>query len=104
MIKHNDGGDEEPEIVSPSLKAGYYVFSVQALLRGKVDKYKVSSSAAGNCNLIEFYLYNERLAYIENYNKVIVIPIPHLNIVNCIGMENKHEHLIWREKKGFLLP
>ena len=62
---------------------------------------RITKSAAGLCNLIEYNLYSERLAYIEDYNTIVVIPIPHLNAVNCIGMENKHEYMIWREKKGF---
>ena len=90
------------ENLSISYKEGYYVFNVQALLRGQVDHHKVTGSAGGLCSLIEYNLFNERLAYIEDYDWLIVIPIPHLNTVNCIGMENKHDYLIWREKRGFL--
>ena len=101
VITHVDGKAQETEDVPIFYKEGYYVFNVQALLRGRVDHFKVTGSAAGLCNLVEYNLFNERLAYIEDYDWIIVIPIPHLNAVNCIGMENKHEHLIWREKKGF---
>lgn len=37
----------------------------------------------------------------EDYNTVIVIPVPQQNIINFGGMKNKHEYLIWREKNGF---
>lgn len=30
-----------------------------------------------------------------------MIPFPHLNLINCVAMGQKHEYLIWREKKGF---
>ena len=46
-------------------------------------------------------MYNDRLAYQEDYNTITVIPLPHINGVNFIGMGNKHDYLIWREKRGF---
>lgn len=36
-----------------------------------------------------------------DFNKAALIPVPHLNAVNFIGMGNKHEYLVWREKRGF---
>ena len=30
-----------------------------------------------------------------------MIPFPHLNLMNCVGMDHKYEYLIWREKNGF---
>lgn len=30
-----------------------------------------------------------------------MIPFPHLNVINCVGMGQKSEYLIWREKNGF---
>ena len=37
----------------------------------------------------------------QDYNTLVVIPVPHLNTINCIGMDNKHEYLIWRDKGTF---
>ena len=53
------------------------------------------------CSLIEYNSFTNRLSYIQNYNKTVVVPLFHLNAVNFIGMGNKHEYLIWREKNGF---
>ena len=36
----------------------------------------------------------------EDYNTIVVIPLPQLNIINFIGMRNKQFYLVWREKKG----
>ena len=36
-----------------------------------------------------------------DYNKLAVIPFPHLNLINCVGMNQKHQYIIWREKNGF---
>ena len=30
-----------------------------------------------------------------------MIPFPHLNLINCVGMGQKNEYMIWREKNGF---
>ena len=42
-----------------------------------------------------------RLSFTEDYNTLIMIPMPQFNIINFIGMRNKHYYLLWREKKGF---
>ena len=31
----------------------------------------------------------------------MVIPVPHLNLIECIGMGQKSDYLVWREKNGF---
>ena len=53
------------------------------------------------CNLVVWNKLNMRLAYMETFNKIVVIPLPHLNLVNFVGMGNKHDYLIWRESKGY---
>lgn len=77
------------------------MINVQDLFSGNIEKYTITRATGGLCNLIEYNMFNERLAYIQNFNKIIVIPLPHLNAVNFSGMENKHEYFIWREKRGF---
>lgn len=42
-----------------------------------------------------------RLSYTEDFNSISLSPLPHLNAVNFIGMGNKQDYLIWREKSGF---
>ena len=37
----------------------------------------------------------------EDYSTIVTIPLPQQNIINFTGMTNKHDYLIWREKKGF---
>ena len=31
----------------------------------------------------------------------MVLPLPHLNLINCVGMDHKNEYMIWRERNGF---
>ena len=51
--------------------------------------------------MIEYNKFNKRIAFMETYNKIVVIPLPHLNLINFIGMDNKQDYLIWRERRGF---
>lgn len=44
---------------------------------------------------------SQRFSFISNFDHLTVIPIPHLNVMNCIGMGSKTDYLIWREKNGF---
>ena len=87
---------KKPMPLALRYKEGFYIFSVQALLRGSVENFLVTETVSGLCSQIEYNPYTERIAYMTDYNSVVVIPIPHLNTVNGIGMENKHEYLIWR--------
>ena len=44
-------------------KEGFYVLNVQALLRGNIERYKIQRTTGGLCNLIEYNMNTERLAY-----------------------------------------
>jgi len=59
------------------------------------------NTIGGVCNHIDVNKYNNRLSFVKNYNRVAVIPFPHLNLINCVGMTQKTQYLIWREKNGF---
>ena len=62
----------------------------------------ISNYGTGGCSsLIEYNINLGRLAYLEDFSSVTAISLPQLNTVNFIGMRNKHEYLIWREKNGF---
>jgi hypothetical protein len=45
--------------------------------------------------------FSERFSFIQDYNTIAVIPFPHLNLINCIGMKMKREYVLWRERNGF---
>ena len=45
--------------------------------------------------------FSDRISFVQNYDKIAVIPYAHINLINCVGMANKHEYVIWREKNGF---
>ena len=55
----------------------------------------------GQCNLIDNSKFGDRVSLIQSYDNIIMIPLPHLNLLNCIGMGHKTEYMIWRQKNGF---
>ena len=81
--------------------SGFYAIDLAKLLEGKVEKYKVSKAIGGVCSFVDNSKFSDRFSFIKDYNTISVIPFPHLNLINCIGMGQKHEYSIWREKNGF---
>jgi hypothetical protein len=52
-------------------------------------------------NVIDNSKFGLRFSFIQNFDSITVIPMPHLNLINCIGMSQKQDYIIWREKNGF---
>ena len=80
---------------------GFYVLDTQRLFEGKLEQYRLTSAVGGVCNLINADKFSNRLSFIQDYNKIAVIPLPHLNLINFVGMGQKHEYIVWRDKNGF---
>ena len=60
-----------------SQKAGLYVIQVKALLRGRLFRQKISHYGTGGCSsLIEYNENKGRLAYMEDYNTIVVMSLP----------------------------
>ena len=55
----------------------------------------------GQANIIDDSKFGDRFTFIQSFDNIVMIPFPHLNILNCIGMGHSTEYLIWREKNGF---
>ena len=81
--------------------SGFYVYDLTQLFGGKIEKYKLASAIGGVSNLIDNSLFTDRFSFIQNFDSIAVIPFPHLNLINCVGMGQKNEYLVWREKNGF---
>lgn len=62
----------------------------------------ISRYGTGGCSsLMEYNINRGRIAFMEDFNSIQTISLPQKNILNFLGMNNKHEYLIWREKGGF---
>ena len=70
-------------------------------MNGKVDRYKLAATVGGQANIIDDSKFGDRFTFIQSFDNIVMIPFPHLNILNCIGMGHSTEYLIWREKNGF---
>ena len=81
--------------------SGFYVYDLEQLFKGKIEKYKLASAIGGRCNIISQSRFGDKLSFIQSYNSIVVIPFPHLNLMRCVGMGQKYEYMIWREKNGF---
>ena len=101
MVTFIDNEEDEEEKKNLTSASGFYVYNTDQLFEGRIMKYKLMSTVGGQCSLIDNSKFADRISLIQSYDNIIMIPFPHLNILNCIGMGHKSEYLIWREKNGF---
>ena len=51
--------------------------------------------------MIDNSKFGNRLSFLQSYDSIVMIPFPHFNLMDCVGMGHKSEYMIWREKNGF---
>ena len=71
------------------------------MFNGNIEKYKLGSAIGGQSSLMNKSKFSNRFSFLQSYDNIIVIPFPHLNLINFIGMGQKNEYLMWRAKNGF---
>ena len=96
----SEGDLKKSEVIEQS-SSGFYVFDLLQLLRGKIEKYKLNYGIGGYCSHIDKSKFGSRYSFIQSYENIVVLPLPHLNLINCVGMDHKNEYMIWRERNGF---
>ena len=101
ITKVEKGMQPEPVKNHVFTSSGFYCYDLEALLKGKVEKYKLAASIGGQCSLLSKSKFGNRFSFLNSYDSLIVIPFPHVNLIECVGMGHKSEYLIWREKNGF---
>ena len=80
---------------------GFYVYDVDRMMEGSLETYKLFSTVAGVNNQLDVSHFSQRFSFLANFNHIKVVPFPHLNLVNMVGMAQKQQYLVWREKNGF---
>ena len=56
---------------------GLYVYNIKALLERTIEPYRVSSQGTGGgATLLQYNTKHGRLAFMEDYNTIVVIPLP----------------------------
>ena len=94
-------GDSDIVSVTHNEPPGLYIYDIGKLFNGWVEKYKLAKAVGGVCCHLDNSLFSDRFSFVSDYDTIIVLPFPHLNLMNMVGMGQKHEYLIWRQKNGF---
>lgn len=91
---------QESEDVVPNHRyksAGFYVYDCSQMMSGKLEAYRLYSSVVGVNTLMDNSRFSERFSFLSDFNHILVIPFPHMNTLNFIGMAQKKSYLIWRQ-------
>ena len=94
----------EGEAIVPNHRfkaAGFYVYDISQLMEGNVETYRLYSALAGASKLIDNSRFSDRFSFLADFNHILVIPFPHMNLLNFVGMGQKQEYLMWRQKDAF---
>lgn len=57
----------------------------------------------GKNNLFDYYIEDERLAYMHDYEQIKIVPILHRNTINFIGMKLRSEYLAFKRYEDKLI-
>jgi len=71
------------------------------LINSEIESYCIENTIGGFANYLNFSEYNQRITFMDSFNKIYLLPFPHRNTINLLGLGPKSEYLIWREKNGF---
>lgn len=55
----------------------------------EVHVLKLKSAIVGLNSLIDYYLEDERIAYMSDFEQIKIVPILHRNVINFIGMKKR---------------
>lgn len=66
----------------------------------QVIYYKLKDAIVGVNNHIDFCKRAQRISFLKDFSHLEMVPIPHRNSINFLGMQPKSEYLIWRELNG----
>ena len=69
--------------------SGLYVYDVSQLIAGRVECYKLYSSVVGASRLLDASRFSSRVAFLSDFSNIQIIPYPHENITNFVGMGQK---------------
>ena len=76
----------EPVEAHEFTPSGFYVYDLGHLLEGKIERYKLAASIGGQCNLLTKDKFGNRFSFLCSYDTISVIPFPHCNLTQCVGM------------------
>ena len=89
----NELGGESGQHMDP----GLYIYDFSRLIDGSVEVHWLRDALVGANDFIDFDLVTQTIAFIKNYQRICLIPLPHRNTIKFYGMGKKTDYLIWRE-------
>ena len=51
-----------------------------------MEAYKLFSTVGGVNNQLDMSRFSQRITFLSNFKSIQVVPFPHLNLVNLVGM------------------
>jgi hypothetical protein len=91
--KHFEGGKEDTS-------AGVYMFDMYQLVQGKSMPLKLTTAISSPNSSLIYSSYNDRIAYIQDYQTLMFMPLIHRNTLKFIGMDHRSKYLAWHEHQG----
>jgi hypothetical protein len=71
-------------------RSGFYVYDLAQMFRGKLEFYRLARSIAGQSSLLNDSKFGNRFCFLQSFLEIAVIPYPHVNLIDCIGMGQKN--------------
>lgn len=58
-------------------------------MNGVYESYKLASALVGSNIELSFSNFAQRMVYIKNYSKAVILPYVHRNTINLMGVSQK---------------
>lgn len=80
---------------------GLYAYDLNRLANSQIlTTYKLKDAIVGVNKHIDFCHSSYRISFLKNFDNIEMVPVPHRNTINFLGMQPKQNYLIWRETGG----
>lgn len=90
--KRASGGQGQP--------SGFYILDVMRMIEGNIEIAKLQNAIAGANNCIDFDFDTQTVAFVRDFNSILLMPLAHRNTIKFFGMGKKKDYLIWRQQDG----
>jgi hypothetical protein len=83
--------------------AGLYAYDLKMLAsQGDLITYRLKAAIVGVNRHIDFCDNSQRISFLKDFDTIDMVPVPHRNTINFLGMKSKRNYIIWRESDGLL--
>jgi hypothetical protein len=74
---------------------GFYFQNLNTLLNKQLESqfFKMKNALVGQMNKLEYYKFEERMAFMTDYESIKIIPVLHRNTINFFGIKEKESYV-----------